>query len=31
MYLLAQGFSGENFRQALIENIAGELSENQVL
>ena len=28
MFLLAQGFSGEGFRMALIENIAGELSEN---
>jgi L-asparaginase len=28
MYLLAQGFQGEDFRNALLENIAGELSEN---
>jgi L-asparaginase len=28
MFLLAQGFFGEDFRMALIENIAGELSEN---
>jgi len=27
MYLLAQGFYGESFREALLENIAGELSE----
>jgi hypothetical protein len=26
--LLAQGFQGEDFRNALLENIAGELSEN---
>lgn len=28
MYLLAQGFVGQDFRNALLENIAGELSEN---
>jgi L-asparaginase len=28
MYLLAQGFQGKDFRNALLENIAGELSEN---
>jgi L-asparaginase len=27
MYLLAQGFQGKSFREALLENIAGELSE----
>jgi L-asparaginase len=28
MYLLAQGFSGKTFREALLEDLAGELSEN---
>jgi L-asparaginase len=28
MYLLAQGLQGEDFRHALLENLAGELSEN---
>jgi L-asparaginase len=28
MYLLAQGFSGQTFRAALLEDIAGELSQS---
>jgi L-asparaginase len=28
MYLLAQGYTGEAFREALLEDVAGELSEN---